>query len=347
MRTLVHVKTWIRLALVHLLYYSGLLHAIKRRRLRGRAVVLMYHRVLSERERLESYSSDGIQVSPGTFDRHLGFLRRHFNVIAPGEFAQRLRSGQGFADATCLITFDDGWHDNLTNALPLLRKHALPSVIFLPTGLIGTNDCFWQERLAHLLHRLSVIYRTDPVLAANLVETYALARVFVGDDAELKQRIHDFVRALKKRPDMETQHMIQAIVAVVGNETAHDHPDRFLSWDDVNHMARAGVTFGSHAVSHRILSRLPKSEVIHELTASKQEIAARTGFDVDLLAYPNGDSNRETVDAARSTGYAAAFTTQHGTVTAGDDRFLLCRINIHDRATRTIAGFYATLLGVL
>lgn len=347
MKTRARFRAAIRLILVYLLYYSGVLHALKRRRLRGRAVVLMYHRVLTATERLQSFSSDGIQVSPDTFDRHLGFLRRHFRVVEPREFARRLQSGQSFDDATCLITFDDGWHDNLTNALPLLRKHALPAVIFLPTALIGSNDCFWQERLARLLHRLSQIDRRDPSAVAALVQRYDLKSVFRGNDTERKQRIHDFVRALKVLADGEIQTMMQAIAAAVDAGEADPHPDRFLQWDDVRTMAQAGVTFGSHAVSHRILTRLPKTEVMRELAESKRTIETHAGVAVELLAYPNGDSNDATADAAKSTGYLAAFTTQAGLVAAGDDRFLVRRVNIHDRATRTLPGFYSVLLGVI
>lgn len=340
-------RSAVRLLLVYLLYYSGLLHALKRRRLRGRAVVLMYHRVLTAAERLQSFSSDGIQVSPDTFDRQLGFLRRHFNVVEPREFARRLQFGLGFDDATCLITFDDGWHDNLTNALPLLRKHALPAVIFLPTALIGSNDCFWQERLARLLHRLSHVQRRDPSSVAALVQRYDLKSVFQGSDVERKQRIHDFVRALKVLADDEIQAMMRAIAAAVGTDDADEHPDRFLQWDDVRAMARAGVTFGSHAVSHRILTRLPNTEVMRELAESKRTIETHAGVAVDLLAYPNGDSNEAIADAAKSAGYLAAFTTQAGLVAADDDRFLVRRVNIHDRATRTLPGFYSVLLGVI
>lgn len=346
LRLLARAKGWMRLVLVHVLYYTGVLHALKRRRLRGRAVILMYHRVLTAKERSESFSSDGIQVSPESFDRQLGFLKHHFKVASPEQFVAQLQRGETFADATCLITFDDGWRDNLTNALPLLRKHAVPAVIFLPTDFIGTERCFWQESLARQLHRLQRAYRDGSSAASAVVVRHSLASVFVGEGAELKQRIHDYVRALKVLSDQEIDALMNAVVATVG-PSQEDHPDRFLSWNEVSTMARAGVTFGSHAVSHRILTRLPKDEVIRELETSKREIAAHAGLDVQLLAYPNGDCNEETAEAARQTNYTAAFTTAHGVVAANDDRFLLRRINIHDRATRTTAGFYATLLGVI
>lgn len=343
-----HLRALTRLLLVHALYYTGVLHLLKRR-LRGRAVVLMYHRVLDASERERSFSSDGIQVSPETFDRHLHFLRRHFKVLAPDEFVQRLHSGQPFDDATCLITFDDGWSDNLTNAMPLLRKHALPAVIFLPTGFVGSDRCFWQETLARLLHRLHGHYRHCPSEdAIRVIEACGLKDLFRSDGAELKQRIHDFVRGLKALPEDEVNRMAEAVRAVVGDRDATErHPDRFVSWEEARTMAAAGLSFGSHAVSHRILTRLDARTLAQELTASKAEIGRQLDTAVPLLAYPNGDSDQEVAEAARSAGYAAAFTTRPATVAAGEHPFLVPRVNIHDRGTRTVAGFYATLLGVL
>lgn len=348
-RIIARFRALTRLLLVHALYYSGMLHLLRRQRLRGRAVVLMYHRVLDASERERSFSSDGIQVSPQTFDRHLRFLRRHFTVVSPDEFIQRLHSGQPFDDGTCLITFDDGWSDNLTNALPLLRKHALPSVIFLPTGFVGSDRCFWQETLARLLHRLHGLYRDRPSEdLSRLMEACGLKDLFRSQGAELKQRIHDFVRGLKRLPEDEVNRMVEAVRAVAGDGAETErHPDRFVSWDEARTMAAGGVSFGSHAVSHRILTRLDAGTLAHELTASRAEIGRQIGTPVPLLAYPNGDSNHAVAEAARSAGYAAAFTTQPGTVSAGSDRFLIPRINMHDHRTRTVAGFYATLLGVL
>lgn len=348
MNTVAQFRRLIRLILVHMLYYTGVLHLLKRRRLRGRAVVLMYHRVLNARERHQSFSSDAIQVSPETFDRQLRFLRRHFNVVTPEAFVERLRSGKPFDDATCLITFDDGWADNFIAALPLLRKHALPAVVFLPTNFIGSENCFWQERLARLLHRLHDLRRVRPSEAQAIVETYGLSHTFRAEGTELKRRIHDFVRGLKERSDNEANRLVEAAYGVVGKFAITErNPDRFLSWDQVRTMAGHGVRFGSHAVTHRILTLMDAETVDRELTNSKEQIARQLGVTIELLAYPNGDTNRAIAEAARAAGYAAAFTTRPGTVAAGEHPFLIPRVNIHDRATRTMAGFYAAVLGVL
>lgn len=338
-----------RLVLAYALYYTGVLHVLKRRRLRGRAVVLMYHRVLTAAERAHSFSSDAIVVEPDTFARQLAWLRRHFVLLTPEQFAERLREGRAFADASCLVTFDDGWTDNYANALPLLRRFDIPAIIFLPTRFVGAQHGFWQEQLARDLDGLRQAYRRDPAALAEAVATHGLSDV-VGGDGDGRRRIHDFVRALKRRPQADVDRLRAAVAAMLkahGDDTPADHPDRFLDWDQVAAMAAAGIRFGSHAQSHRILPRLDDGEIDAELTESKREIEARLRRPVALFAFPNGDFDARSADAARRAGYAAAFTTQSGTVGANDDPYRVRRINIHEHATRHLPLFYATLLGVL
>ena len=129
----------------------GALHLLLWIRLRNRAVVLMYHRVIDREDRDKAYSHPGIIVETSTFERHLRFLRTHFHVASLREFRDRMISGRPFAKRTCLITFDDGWQDNYTHAFPLLAKHELPATIFLTSGFVGTGRRFWQESLAHSL----------------------------------------------------------------------------------------------------------------------------------------------------------------------------------------------------
>src|SRR5690554_7133710 len=123
MTMLMAVKYWIKNALAHMLFYSGLLHLYRRLKLRGKAVVLTYHRVLSDEERRNSFSNQAIVVSPRTFERQLRFLKRHCKLLSAADFERHLRERKPFATGSCLITFDDGWRDNYTNALPILRRY--------------------------------------------------------------------------------------------------------------------------------------------------------------------------------------------------------------------------------
>jgi hypothetical protein len=93
--------------------------------------------VLTREQRLQTASQPGIVVEDKTFAMHMALLKRRFTVLTLDQFADRVTNRRVFGDSCCLITFDDGWIDNFDNALPVLRTHGLPAVIFLPVNFIG------------------------------------------------------------------------------------------------------------------------------------------------------------------------------------------------------------------
>ena len=72
-------RTLLRRVLAYSLYFSGILWLYATFKLRGRAVVLMYHRVLPPGS--DSFSTDAIVVSPATFARQISFLKKHFELL--------------------------------------------------------------------------------------------------------------------------------------------------------------------------------------------------------------------------------------------------------------------------
>ena len=73
-----------------LLYYSGACWLYVRWKLRNRAVVLMYHRVLTAAQMEQSFSTDSIVVTPGTFERQMRLLHRWLNPIDPARLLSML-----------------------------------------------------------------------------------------------------------------------------------------------------------------------------------------------------------------------------------------------------------------
>ena len=156
------VSYGVRMAISHTLYYSGVLHLWLRLALRRKAVVLAYHRVLTPEQRARTASQQGLVVEDGTFARHVALLTRLFTVLTLDEFADHLTRRRPFHGPCCLITFDDGWIDNFENALPVLRAHQLPAVMFLPVNFIGRRRLFTREALTHLLVRAIAVSRQEP-----------------------------------------------------------------------------------------------------------------------------------------------------------------------------------------
>ncbi len=93
--------------------------------------ILSYHSI--------SPSTYPYAVSAEMFERQLLWLKRSFTVLSAADFPRALSDHRGKKYA--LITFDDGFKDVVTTALPIMQRHGVPGVLFLSPGLVGGTFC--------------------------------------------------------------------------------------------------------------------------------------------------------------------------------------------------------------
>jgi peptidoglycan/xylan/chitin deacetylase (PgdA/CDA1 family) len=128
------VKRWLKAALGALLFHSGLY----RRRLRGRAVIVLFHRV---DDRLRG---NPISCTRAEFRAYTAFFKRFFTVVPLKELLDRLAAGRDVS-RLLVITFDDGYRDNHDAAAPRLAELRLPACFFIATGFIGSSRVPWWD----------------------------------------------------------------------------------------------------------------------------------------------------------------------------------------------------------
>lgn len=338
------LRPMIRRVLAAMLYYSGALWLLAEIRLRGKAAVLMYHRVLPRDA--NTFSHYGIIVSPESLARQMQFLKRHFRLLTPEKFGAEL-TGPGFGRRSCLITFDDGWQDNHRHALPVLKKLGIPTVVFVATAFVGTSNTFWQERLTRLLFMAS----RSPSFGDDVLRELDALDSRSMDDAAAEYRLRNLVTTLKLREPVIRERLIQRLEADAkraGLDGSGLGDDRFLSWDEVRDLQDSGlVTVGSHAHTHTPLTSLGYEGAKAELVRAQQELRDHGIPPTSFCAYPNGNVDDAVAAAARDAGITLGFATGHGRVSNGDDPLRLRRINVHDRSSATRAEFLCLILGVL
>lgn len=98
-----------------------------------------------------------------------------------------------------------------------------------------------------------------------------------------------------------------------------------LTWAQVEEMARAGVAFGAHTMSHRSLPDLAPDEARREIVGSRDAVAARLGTGVQTFCYPRGHFDDGVKQAVRTAGFQIAVTTLPGCVTRDTHPFSLRR----------------------
>jgi peptidoglycan/xylan/chitin deacetylase (PgdA/CDA1 family) len=101
-----------------------------------------------------------------------------------------------------------------------------------------------------------------------------------------------------------------------------------LGWDDIGALRDAGMTIGSHTLTHRMPSTLSTAELEHELAESKRLLEERLGQTVHFVASPTGYDSSHFGRAARQAGYRAALQGAIGRNDRRADLFALRRIVI-------------------
>jgi peptidoglycan/xylan/chitin deacetylase (PgdA/CDA1 family) len=269
-------------------------------------------------------------------------VRRLFDVASLEQYVDQIESGRPFSRPTCLITFDDGWHETRT----ILKKYNVPAVVFLPVNFIGSTRTFWQEQLGLNLFRVAARARTDPSfsrLANGVLADFELEGVLGADEQAVRSRIDALVRARKYRGPEEIERMTAAVASLLPEGAGHPAQiDRFMNWSDVREMSADGVAFGGHGADHWVLTSLTPQHAAREIAQARQVLERHLTGRVLAFSYPNGDWNRQVADMVRGAGYRVAFTTMRG---REGGRFAMKRVNIHEAATASGPMFLARLVG--
>lgn len=336
----------LQLSAIVVTYYTGALWIYTWLALRGKAVVLTYHRVLPSELQRNSFSSNAIVVTPETFELHLKFIRRFLRPVTPAEFGRKLASGEPLESRTCLVTFDDAWYDNMEYALPLLKKHGVPAVLFVPTDFPEGDRYFWYDRLSRLMfyawqHR---------GVADEFFARMGASDILAMDEHGARQAIRTLIIKLRDSRDASVDDAIRELESAL-TRTRPDlclrGEDYFLTWQQLAALSKSDVFFiGSHAVTHTPLTEIDLQAVSDELVRSKAEIQRRLGVEPALFAYPNGDVNAQIAERVRDAGYAFAFTTELGFVSKRCSRWLLRRINMFEYAASSRRMLLARIAGL-
>jgi peptidoglycan/xylan/chitin deacetylase (PgdA/CDA1 family)/glycosyltransferase involved in cell wall biosynthesis len=103
--------------------------------------ILMYHRIQPRR----SSNAGPYVVGSRSFARQMALIRLLGYTVRPiDEVLDDWAKGEMPPRRTLVVTFDDGYRDNLIHAWPILRRHRYPATLFAVSGLLGATSV-WDE----------------------------------------------------------------------------------------------------------------------------------------------------------------------------------------------------------
>jgi peptidoglycan/xylan/chitin deacetylase (PgdA/CDA1 family) len=201
-----------------------------------RVPILIYHSVQPDFKG-ETAEQKRMNIPPDLFDAHMSYLSEHgYTVISMDAFEHDLQTGTTSPiKKPVVVTFDDGWKNQIAYAFPILQKHNFTATFFIYT-----------------------------------------------------------------------------------NPADHESA-RFMSWDDMRTLVEAGMTIGSHTITHPYLSKLTDAQLAHEIIDSKRILEKRLNISVTHFASPFGYSSDKTIALIQEAGYHTARTTYRGNNHASGD----------------------------
>ena len=267
--------------------------------------VLCYHRI-TDRSSPEFYGyPPNASATPENFATQLDYLKRNYSVIKLESLVEWARGSASLPHRPLLITFDDGYRDNLTQAIPALEAKGLSAVFFIATKFVGGMSAFpWD-------------YAANAISNSTRSGTVALPLIGMTDlDINRMATTRRFVGMLQNLTGYESENVLNALSKVLDVPPLGKAPDGLhLTWDDLRTMSKNGHAISAHTVSHPNLGIIPPEQAKFEIKQSRAAIEKKLGVSVISFAYPYGREKHYTPDAESELarqGFSFAFSSRGG-----------------------------------
>lgn len=292
-------------AAFELLWLSGA-PRIARHLSQARGVIFTLHRVLPDAP--APFSPNAIlQITPDFLDYCLERLpQTGIDIVSLDEALERLataRKGRPFV----VLTFDDGYRDNLQHALPVLHRHAAPFTLYVPTAYPEGRGQLWWQAIE------DTISRHDEI-------------AFAGEDGPerieartARQKATAFDRLywrMRKMPEPERLDLLAEFTRRYRYDLSAQCRDLIMGWGELSEIAANPLcTIGAHTVHHYELAKLSPDEAALEMVQSADILEKKFDRRPVHFSYPLGgplSCGPREFALAQDLGFRTAVTTRPG-----------------------------------
>ena len=305
------------------------------------SLILMYHRVANVKA-----DPWQLSVSPKHFSEHLEVLQKMDCSLRLDRLAIVLRKGK-IPRRSVVITFDDGYADNITTAKPLLERFHIPATFFLSTACIEGHREFWWDELDRLiLEPVMLPDRLQLSIRGTLHEWNLDGDVTFSEDhmrknsswrawevaPSIRHEIYYLLwQLLKHLEDSERQHVLDQLQEWAGAKP-HVRPiHSLLRPEEISLLSQGDmIEVGAHSATHVSLPSHSLSYQQNEINGSKKYLEDLLGNPITSFSYPHGDYTIETKALVRDAGFSCACSTRSGGVFLTTDHFQLPRLQVSD-----------------
>ncbi len=273
-------------------------------------------------------NSDFKAMDLDSFRHQIKLLKSKYEIIGLHES----RSYRGHKPS-CVITFDDGLKDIITNVLPILQEEQVKATCFIPTVIFREHKILGVQKKHLLLAKLGTQKLVKEL--NNLLPPELLIR---ADKSMKGDYLDDLLTcSLKWMLDYIDTSIIDPILDAVFKKHLGEESDYFssiyLSKSDVDNLIACGIEIGAHGYRHKPLGTLYYSDQEKEVRRVTEDMRLIIGDKPLYMSYPSGSYSPLTMRLLDKYGYTGAVTINKHENTNSTPKYELGRydcIDVHN-----------------
>lgn len=255
-------------------------------------IILCFHRVSNNNNIL----FPPLKIS--VFEKLIKYLSKNFSVCNTSDFFNNKKQNKKIK---VLITFDDGYKDFITNALPILKEYKIPAVHNIIINGIEKNEIPWTQKINDIIN--SMYYN-------NAYGKYNIKNYSFTISRNLEETVNSGMKLYKaflKEKSDNREKFIEELQTLSGFSYSIN---QMMNWNDIETCLKNNIEIGSHSYSHDLLSTIKDFEDLQrEIKVSKKIIENAINTKVNVIAFPNGDFNNMVINISRKSNYKYLLST--------------------------------------
>ncbi|WP_282788078.1 polysaccharide deacetylase family protein [Flavobacterium croceum] len=274
-----NVKHFIKICISYIFYISGIFKLILK--FKGYPV-LTYHNIIQDKY-FDNKLHLGVSHSNSVFEKQLNVLSKYVGK-------ENLH-----------LTFDDGYKNNLENAVPILEKFGLVGEFFVPLHKKSTDQPFWIDKIMFFFSYIengnySLVAKNFKLTDNNRGDMFSFFFDAINKDYSLKNIITD-----------EVSHYLKTFNVKI-NQEYWDSRFSFLDKDDYDTMMKNNHKLGFHMVNHDICSHLTMYDIEKELDDVKILLER---YNITSFSFPFGgktEVNLNMINLLKERGFTFIYS---------------------------------------
>lgn len=255
------------------------------------------------------------------FREQIEFMKSNFNIVTMEQVIEAVQGKAKLPEKALLLTFDDGYIDNYTFALPVLEEFKVQGSFFIPGKTFSTHQLLDVNKVHYILASANIYELVEDVKKEM---DYYRGREF--DYAPTDELFHEYAK--ENRFDVKetifVKRMLQTVlpeslrntissnlfkkyVGVTEEQLAYE---LYMTEEQIRTMKRHGMFIGIHGYDHYWLGNLSEEKMKQDVSKALDTLDEFIDRKQWVMCYPYGNYNQNVLDYIKSQGACVGLTTE-------------------------------------